>query len=186
MQTSLNNFEGMKTIFMVLSGVMLAWTVATIIFGFTPNGFTPKNNLSIDGVWSIVEVQTVKPNGTFSTTFPRESQAIFSKNYYSFCWTSHAFTVRGWQLADSIKLLRFNQSIINTGTFAMQDSTLSTKATFAMHPMFTDGLAKFKCTFVGDTLVLRGLSVFSSDNVSHPMYANGSYSITKLLKIRTK
>lgn len=127
----------MKTVFMVLSGVMLAWTVATIIFGFTP-----KSSLSIDGVWSIVEVRTVKPNGTFNTTIPKESQAIFSKNYYSFCWTSHAFDARSWQLSDSIKVLRFNQSIINTGTFELQDSTLSTKATFAMHPMFTNGLAK--------------------------------------------
>ncbi|MCU0467264.1 MAG: hypothetical protein MUF58_01570, partial [Arcicella sp.] len=82
------------------------------------------------------------------------------------------------------KLSRFNQSIINTGTFEFKDSILSTKATFAMNPMFTNGLAKFKCSFVGDTLILRGLSVFSSDNIAHPVYANGSYIVSKLVRIR--
>jgi hypothetical protein len=148
------------------------------------SSFSPKKKLSIDGVWTFVEVKTVKPDGSSTSVLPKEGQAIFMGKHYSFCWTSHISNNRSWQMADSIKLSRFNQSIINTGTFEFKDSILSTKATFAMNPMFTNGLAKFKCSFVGDTLILRGLSVFSSDNIAHPVYANGSYIVSKLVRIR--
>jgi hypothetical protein len=147
------------------------------------SSFTTKNKLSIEGAWSFVEVKTVKTNGTTTSTFPKEGIAIFSKNDYSFCWTSHDFKLRGWQVADSVKLNRFNQSIVNTGTFILKDSILTTKAIFAMTPMFSNGgVAKFKCSFSGDTLILRGLSVVSSENIAHPAYANGSYFISKLLR----
>jgi hypothetical protein len=121
------------------------------------------------------------------SVFPKEGVAIFSGNDYSFCWTSHDFKSRSWQVADSVKLNRFNQSIINTGTFTLKNSILTTNAVFAMAPMFSNGgVAKFKCSFNGDTLVLRGLSVVSSDNIAHPAYANGSYFVSKLLRIRNK
>jgi hypothetical protein len=153
------------------------------IFSIILFSFTPKKKQLIDGAWSFVEVKTVKPDGTTSTVFPTQGLAIFSGKDYSFCWTSHDFKSRSWALADSVKLNRFNQSIINTGTFTLKDSILTTKATFAMAPMFSDGgVAKFKCSFSGDTLILRGLSVVSSDNISHPAYAGGLYFVSKLLR----
>ncbi len=142
--------------------------------------------LSIDGAWKIVEVQTIKPNGIHTSVFPTESEAIFAENYYSFCWTSHTSGARNWQMPDSVKLARVNQSIVNTGTYQLKDSILITKASFAMNPMFVNGLAKFKCSFNGDTLILKGLSVFSSDTISHPIYASGSHIVSKLVKIRDK
>ncbi len=148
------------------------------------SGFTSKNKLSIEGSWSIVEVQTVKVDGTSTSTFPKESVAIFSNGAYSFCWTSHIATTRSWQMQDNEKLSRFNQSVINAGNFEFKDSILTTKAAFAINPMFVDGVAKFKCYFRGDTLFLRGLSVLSSDSISHPVYASGSYFINKLLRVR--
>jgi len=145
--------------------------------------FKPKDKLAVDGVWKIVEVQTIKSDGAFTSVFPKESQVIFIHNYYSFCWTSHISNVHNWQMPDSVKLARFNQSIINTGTYEIRDSTLTTKATFAMNPMFVNGVAKFKCYFNGDTLVLRGSSVLSSENIPNPIYANGSHFVNKLIKV---
>jgi Multicopper oxidase len=146
--------------------------------------FTSKKKFSIDGAWSIVEVQTVKPDGKKTSKFPKESLAIFAGKHYSFCWTSHSSASRNWQLADSVKVNRFNQSIINTGTFEFKDSILSTKAKFSMSMMFTNGIAKFKCTKIGDTLVLKGLSVVSSDNIAHPAYANGTHFVSKLVRVK--
>jgi len=171
----------MKAKFIILPSTILVLVMTSIVLSFTS-----KNKLSIDGGWSIVEVQTVKSDCTVTSTFPKESEAIFSHHYYSFCWTSHVSTVHGWLMADSVKLIRFNQSIINTGTFELKDSILTTKATFALNPIFVGGLAKFKCSFSGDTLVLTGLSVFSSDNISHPIYDSGSHIVNKLLKVRNK
>lgn len=157
---------------------MVVITVFSIVFW----GFKPKQKMNIDGVWSVVEVQTVKEDGVVMSTFPKESVVLFSKNYYSFCWTSQQSRKESWQMADSVKLSRFNQSIINTGSFSLKDSILTTKAIFAMNPMFTGGLAKFKCSFKGDTLFLSGISVKSASNVSHPIYAQGSYFINKLVR----
>lgn len=171
----------MKTKFITLITTIIAMFFTTILLGFAS-----KNKISIDGVWYFVEVQVVKSNGTYTSTYPKESLAIFFDNYYSFCWTSHVSTDHNWQLADSVKVNRFNQSIINTGSFELKDSILTTKAIFAMSPKFTSGLAKFKCYFVGDTLIIKGLRVVSSDNLSHPIYASGSYVINKLLKVRSK
>lgn len=168
-----------KFVFLLISVIVLA-------FGTVMVGFVSKTKLAVEGAWQVAEVITVKPDGTSSSTFPKESVIIFSKNYYSFCWTSHYANSRSWQMADSSKLNRFNQSIINTGTFELKDSILTTKAMFAMNPMFVDGLAKFKCYYSGDTLVLRGLSVYSSDKIAHPAYANGSYFVTKLLRVGNK
>ena len=150
---------------------------------FLTLSFIQHRKLNINGVWKIIEVQTIKSNGTFISTFPSESQVIFTHNYYSFCWTSHNSSVRNWQMPDSVKLARMNQSIINAGTYELRDSILTTKAIFAMNPMFVDGLAKFKCVFTGDTLILTGSSLYSSDNIPNPVYANGSHIVNKLVKV---
>lgn len=171
----------MKSKIIILASNILALVSLAIFLSFTT-----KKRLSIDGAWSIIEVQTVKSDGHLTSVFPKESVAIFSKNYYSLSWTSHISNSHTWQMEDSTKLNRLNQSIINTGTFELKDSILTTKAMFAMNPMFVNGLAKFKCSFTGDTLVLTGLSVASSDNIAHPIYASGSHIVNKLLKVRNK
>jgi len=145
-------------------------------------GFGPRPKLAINGVWKIAEVKTVKHIGLFTSVFPTESQVIFSHNYYSFCWTTHSSSVRNWQMPHSVKLARLNQSIINTGTYELKDSVLTTKAVFATNPMFVNGLAKFKCSYAGDTLILTGSSVLSSDHIPNPIYASGSHFVNKLIK----
>ncbi len=144
--------------------------------------FMKYKKLSIEGSWIVAEVQTVKPDGTSTKVSPKESFAFFNDKNYSFCWTFQYTKERNWAMKDSLKLDRFNQSIVNSGTYELKDSILTTKALFAMNPMFVNGLAKFKCSMKGDTLILRGLSVASSDNILHPVYKNGSYIITKLVR----
>ncbi|PZP48481.1 MAG: hypothetical protein DI598_09890 [Pseudopedobacter saltans] len=158
-------------------------SLSFLLFVFV-SAFKAKPALSIDGVWKVTEVQTIKPDGTITAVFPLESQIIFAKNYYSFCWTSHHSPKQSWQIPDSIKLARFNQSIVNAGSYELKDSVLTTKATFAMSPMFTNGVATFKCYFSHDTLFLNGINVLSANNVPNPIYANGSHFLTKLVKIK--
>jgi len=167
----------MKTILITISGAVLA----LLVFAFTTS-----NKISIDGTWAVVEVQTVKQDGTFTAVYPKEGLAIFSKNYYSICWTSNDSKAVSWQVADSTKLNRFNQSIINTGSYSLKNTVLTTKALFAMNPMFTNGIATFDCSYNGDTLVLTGVNVVSKNNVVHPVYAAGSHIVTKLLRVSNK
>lgn len=155
--------------------------VFVLILFFT--GFISHGKLNINSVWKIVEVQTVRNGSTVASIHPIESQAFFFRNNYSFCWTTHSTPLRSWNLPDSVKLSRLNQSIVNAGSFELKDSILITKAVFAMHPMFVNGEARFKCSFAGDTLILTGTSVMSSENLPNPVYANGSHFVTKLIKI---
>jgi hypothetical protein len=148
--------------------------------------FITKKKESITGVWKVCEVQTVKANGAYTSVFPIESQAMFFGTHYSFCWQGNTTNTRNWQLSDSTKLLRFNQSIINAGTFTYKNNILTTKASFAMNPMFVNGEAKFKCSFKGDTLILTGISVFSEDNIANPAYANGLHFVSKLVRVKGK
>jgi hypothetical protein len=163
--------------------ILIVTTCLIAFFTVTNLGFSSKNKISVTGVWKIVEVQTVKADGAVTATFPSESQVIFLKDYYSFCWTSHTSQSRSWQMPDSVKLARLNQTIINAGTYILDDATLTTKASFAMNPMFVGGDATFSCSFKGDTLILSGKSVFSSEHIANPVYAAGSHIVNKLVRI---
>lgn len=150
---------------------------------FISLGFIPLNKPRIVGVWKVVLVETVKPDGTITFITPVESNVIFTKNFYSFCWTSNSSTTRTWQIPDSLKLARSNQSVINSGTYNLKNSILTTKASFALNPMFVDGQATFRCTFSKDTLILSGINVLSSDGIQNPVYASGAHFVSKLIKV---
>jgi hypothetical protein len=156
-------------------GLMILFIFSVSIFIMS---FTNEKKISVDGIWKIAEVQTVKTDGTITSVFPKESQVIFLKT-----WTSHQAESKSWQMTDSEKVNRFNQSIVNTGTYKTDKSILTTKANFAMNPMFTNGTATFNCSLLKDTLILTGTSVNSVDGVKHPAYANGQYFVNKLVKM---
>jgi hypothetical protein len=139
---------------------------------------------SVEGVWNIVEVQTVRADGQVTSVQPRESIALFAQGHYSFCWTSHKSLTRTWQIADSERVARFNQSLINAGTYTLSDSLLIMHASFALSPKFIAGTATFRYMLSGDTLTLTGVSVLSADGVLHPTYASGAHGVNKLVKAK--
>lgn len=146
--------------------------------------FHPVPSPKIEGAWKITEVQTVKKDGTTTSTSPAESFAYFNKGHYTFCWSSQQGTPRVWQQSDSVKLARMNQSIVNAGSYTLKGEMLETKALFALNPMFVNGTATFTCSFSGDTLILSGTSVLSADNSLNPVYAAGSHIVNKLVRIK--
>jgi hypothetical protein len=137
---------------------------------------------SLEGAWNVVEVQRIGADGHATSIKPRESLVLFAQGHYSFCWTSHRSSVNAWQIADTEQIARFNQTLINAGTYSTSDSLLVTHAEFAWAPKFTGGSATFRYTFSRDTLVLTGVSVVSTDKVLHPTYAGGGHIINKLVK----
>ena len=161
-------------------------SIGAILFLFLC-GIAPKQptgKKTIEGSWNIVEVQTVKADGQFTSFKPQESQALFAKGRYSFCWTSHKSNTNSWLIADSEKVIRFNQTLVNAGTYTITDSVLETSAEFALSPKFVKGTASFRYFFSGDTLILIGIHVLSPDGVLHPMYAAGSHGVNKLVRIK--
>lgn len=165
-----------------MCSIRLIPAVFLVMMGIT--SFGQQGTLNIRGIWKIESVQMVKPDGSISTTIPLQSQVIFAKSYYSFCWTSDTVTARSWTMSDSAKLARMNQTIVNTGTYHQKGSLLTTKASFGLNPMFTNGTATFSCSMSKDTLVLKGLSVFSAGQIAHPVYASGAHFVTRLVKTK--
>lgn len=164
---------------MRLSRLFLVIFLVTVSF----TSFNQKNQLRINGVWKVLSVQMVKADGSVQTTFPQQSQVIFARTYYSFCWTSHDFTAISWAMADSVKLARMDKTIINTGTYDLKGTLLTTRANLALNPMFTNGTATFACSLAKDTLVLTGLTVVSANNIPNPVYAGGAHFVTRLVKL---
>ena len=153
---------------------------AALVAGLSPFSADTR----IEGIWKVVAVTTIKSDGQRSTILPTESQVIFADGHYSFCWTSHRTPHREWIVPDSMKVSRYNQTIVNAGAYKLEDSVLISSATFALNPMFVDGVARFRISFAGDSLVLSGIEVFSKDKIPHPVYANGSRIVTKLVRLR--
>ncbi len=147
---------------------------------------TQKTKSKVDGAWKVVESKMIKQDSVIKTSIPTESMVLFADSNYSFCWTSQQSTSESWQMSDSLKLDRMNQMLVNTGTFSINDSILTTKANFALNPFFVNGEATFRYAFNGDTLVLTGLSVNSSTNVPFPLYSSGGYVVNKLVRVNNK
>ncbi len=128
---------------------------AAILF-FLGSNLIQKSNFSnsIEGAWNIVEVQFVKADGKVTSVKPLESLVLLTKDHYSFCWSSHKSISNTWQISDSERVSRFNQSLINSGTYKFSDSLLVTRAEFALVPKFVNGTASFRYNFSGDTLIL--------------------------------
>ena len=169
----------MKRETLIFSGMVLI-----VLMGLMATGFTKKRKMSIKGSWKIAEVQTVKPDHSYTSVYPNESSVFFTETDYSFCWTSNTSTSHTWQMTDSEKMARMNESIVNSGSYGLSDSVLVTKASFALNPMFVNGAASFRCSYAGDTLILTGLNVYSSGQVLHPLYAAGSHIVNKLVRQR--
>lgn len=157
---------------------------AAVLTAISISAFIPGKRIHIEGAWKIVEVQTVKKDGSITYSTPTESLAIFDDGYYSFCWTSQQGVPRTWQQSDSLKLARLGQSIINTGSYTLKEDLLTMKPRFAANPAFVNGTAVFNCSYHGDTLILTGSNLLSADNVQNPVYAAGSHVVNKLLPLK--
>lgn len=163
----------------------MASTILSVMFLFILcSGFMDSAKLQLEGAWQVTEVRAFQKDGSFTITVPKESQVLFAGHFYSFCWTSHRSTTQSWQMNDSTKLSRFNQSLVNAGTFELKGDQLAMHADYAQNPMFVGGTARYRCSMAGDTLVLTGLSVNAVNEVPNPVYANGGYIVTKMVRAR--
>jgi hypothetical protein len=157
---------------------------AVMLFFILFSGFMNRGKIALEGAWQVAEIRTVQKDGSVTTAIPKESQVLFAGHFYSFCWTTHQSTTHSWQMNDSTKLSRFNQSLINAGTYELKGDLLTMHADYAQNPMFVNGTATYRCAMSGDTLVLTGISVNAADQTPNPVYANGAFIVTKMVRKR--
>ncbi|RLC55089.1 MAG: hypothetical protein DRI30_08135 [Chloroflexi bacterium] len=134
---------------------------------------------SIEGVWEISKIVWDVEATTNSEPLP--SLMIFTSAHYSFVWMPdetaiEAFETR-WQPTDREKLQRFDELVVNTGSYEISNEKIRVTPTIARMPEFMGGLMVYGFEWSGDDLVLTLLEEYTFDGVSAPWVEESSGKI---------
>jgi hypothetical protein len=122
----------------------------------------------IEGVWKVVTIHNVLPQGKFTNTNPQPGLFIFTADYYSMVWMPRTVKLPDntqiWQPTDQEKVDQFNSIIVNSGSYNISDSVLTTIPLVAKTPEFIGGKATYRWSFNKDTLSIAVLNIYSYNN----------------------
>jgi hypothetical protein len=126
----------------------------------------------IEGVWRIVEIRNVGPEGETVNPAPQPSLYIFTARHYSMIWVPGREPRQGsaktWFPTYDEKVKDFETLIVNSGTYDLTDSTLTTHPMVAKTPEYVGGKGVFDYRIVADTLWLTNVDIYSSDGTQDP------------------
>jgi len=127
---------------------------------------------SIEGVWKVVEIRQVGPKGEAVVSDPEPGLYIFTAKHYSMVWTPGSAERPGsattWFPTNEEKVQDFNTIIVNSGTYEMADSTMTTYPVVAKTPEFVGGKAVYHWRVAADTLWLTMVDTYASDGTQDP------------------
>jgi len=127
---------------------------------------------SIEGVWRVVEIRLIGPKGEAVNPNPQPGLYIFAAKHYSMVWTSgsaeRAGSATTWFPTNEEKVQDFNTVIVNSGTYELADSTMTTYPLVAKTPEFVGGKAVYHCRVAADTLWLTMVDTYASDGTQDP------------------
>ena len=157
------------------------WRRGILIFALIMFCFTAckKEDKGIVGVWQITEVAT--QSGALITDKPLSGLFIFTPNYYSMLWVLSTKTepfAERWNPTDDEKIKRFNSLIINSGTYEIKDSTLTTYPVVARIPELMGGEQLCEYRLESDTMWLKFVDEYSFDGIQAPWVASGGIVLT--------
>jgi len=123
----------------------------------------------IEGAWKVVTIQTVLPQGKFTNRNPQPGLFIFTRDYYSMVWMPRTAKLPDnkqiWQPTDQEKVDQFNSIIVNSGSYIISDSLLTTIPLVAKTPEFIGGKATYRWSFNKDTLSIAVLNIYSHNDI---------------------
>ena len=123
----------------------------------------------IEGVWKVVTIQNVLPQGKFTNSNPQPGLFIFTGDYYSMVWMPRTVKLPDnkqiWQPTDQEKVDQFNSIIVNSGSYTISDSLLLTVPMVAKTPEFIGGKATYRWSFDNDTLSIAVLNIYSHNDI---------------------
>ena len=150
--------------------------VTTIMLCFTA---CRKEVKGVVGVWQIKQVAT--QSGALITDKPLPGLFIFTPNHYSMLWVLSTKTepfAERWNPTDDEKIKRFNSLIINSGTYEIKDSTLTTYPVVARIPELMGGEQLCEYRLESDTMWLKFVDEYSFDGIQAPWVASGGIVLT--------
>jgi hypothetical protein len=127
---------------------------------------------ALEGAWLMDEITVISARGEASYPDPQPGLFIFSGGHYSMVWSLAAEPVPDseevWHPTDEEKASCFSTLIVNSGTYSVSDTLLTTVPLAAKTPEFVGGFATYRYRVVGDTLWMESTNIVSRDGVVDP------------------
>ena len=127
---------------------------------------------SLMGVWKVTQTKTVYEGKEYLNPNAQPGLIIFTERHYSIVWIpareSRKTSAKTWFPTDEEKVYDFDTIVVNSGTYEVQDSTLTVHPFVAKTPEFMGGRATYSYRLSGDKLWLTGTDIFSRDGVRDP------------------
>lgn len=148
--------------------------VAAIAFTFLVASSGPATASQDDlmGAWVMDAITVISPRGQTSYPDPQPGIFMFADGYYSMVWmlTTEPLpdSAETWKPTDVEKVDSFDSVIVNSGTFTLTDSLLTTHPMVAKTPEFVGGVAVYRYRVEADTLWMESVDIRSRGGVQDP------------------
>ncbi len=142
----------------------------------------------VEGAWRVTAIQEVSADGEVTETPTYESLVLFADGYYSIAFSlgdaPSQFFAERWAATEEESSARFQNIIVNTGTYELTGSSVVTEPLFALVPEFIGGVATYDVSVVGDELTLTAVNIVSDDGVQLPIFVQGGQWVLQLARMR--
>lgn len=127
---------------------------------------------AIEGTWLIDEITVISPRGEVTYPDPQPGIYIFADGYYSMVWSWAVQPMPDseeiWRPSEEEKVRSFSSLIINSGTYTVSDTLVTTYPMVAKTPEFVGGMATYRYSVVADTLWMEVTNTVSHSGVVDP------------------
>ena len=164
------------SIFPMLILMLLGRCVAT-------NMYSVERNL-LSGTWQLASITYNLPQRTVTNPKPQPSLFIFTDGYYSIAWNSRPeqrlpFSAR-WQPTDEELKSAYSSILVNSGSYDLVDSTLTTHPIISKVPEQSGGKAVYRYRTKNDTLWLTMIDEYAADGTRAPWVGKRSFPLQLL------
>ncbi len=126
----------------------------------------------IDGAWRVAKIQIAGHHGTMALDDPQPGICLFRDGYYSMIWRPRDEPAKGyatmWRQSAGEAAEAYSSIILDSGTFELSDTTLTTHPIVSKAPEMTGGRAIYSCKLDGDTLRIGMLEAYAHDGSGDP------------------
>jgi hypothetical protein len=140
----------------------------------------------LEGVWRIVEETRIRSNGETKNSKPQPSLYIFTDHHYSAVLVlsnePRSLFAEAFRPTDAEKVAAYDSIVVNTGTYELTDSTMTTHPIVARIPNFMGGSASYEYEVENDTLWLKLVDEYSREGVQYFLFPD-TQILKKLVRI---
>ena len=135
----------------------------------------PDTRGPLEGVWRIVEESRIRSDGETKNSEPQPNLYIFTDHHYSAVLVlgnePRSFFAEAFRPTDAEKIAAFDSIVVNSGTYELTDSTMTTHPIVSRMPNFMGGgSASYEYAVENDTLWLTLVDEYSREGVRHPLF----------------